>query len=94
MFCPYSRLAGPAIWLGTFAPPQTSALPMVSSVPATEPSTLPPDSEARSITTEPGFICSTIDRDTSIGAVRPGTAAVVISASAAAMYGVSRSRCN
>ena len=37
-----------------------------------------------STTTEPGFICSTIDRDTSIGAVRPGTEAVVIRASAAA----------
>ena len=56
------------------------------------PSTFPPESAARSTTTEPGFICSTISAVTSIGAWRPGTAAVVISASAAAMYGASSSR--
>ena len=68
-------------------PPQTWALPIRTTSPATEPSTLPPLSAARSTTTEPGFICSTISRVTSIGACRPGTAAVVIRASAAAMYG-------
>ncbi len=66
---------------------------MRTTLPGTEPSTLPPLSAARSTTTEPGFICSTIAWVTSIGAVRPGTAAVVISASALAMYGASRSRC-
>ena len=44
------------------APPQTCALPIRTTSPATEPSTLPPDSAARSTTTEPGFICSTIAR--------------------------------
>ena len=33
---------------------------------------MPPDSAARSTTTEPGFICSTIAAVTSIGACRPG----------------------
>ena len=92
MFCAYSREAGPGICDGTLRPPHTWALPIRTTSPATEPSTLPPVSAARSTTTEPGFICSTIADVTSIGAVRPGTAAVVISASAFAMYGVSRSR--
>ena len=59
-----------------------------TSSPATEPSTLPPDSAARSTTTDPGRIASTIARVTSSGAGRPGTAAVVMTASAAATYGV------
>ena len=74
-------------------PPQTCALPIRTTSPATAPSTLPPVSAARSTTTEPGFICSTIALVTSSGALRPGTAAVVISASASATYGVSSSIC-
>ena len=92
-FWAYSRLAGPGIWLGTFAPPQSWTPPTLRTSPGCTPSTLPPDSAARSTTTEPGFICFTMSAVTSTGACRPGTAAVVISASAAAMYGVSSSRC-
>ena len=47
---------------GTFGPPQTWAFPIRTTLPATEPSTLPPVSAARSTTTEPGFIASTISR--------------------------------
>ena len=52
---------------------------MRTSSPGCEPSTLPPVSAARSTTTEPGFMPSTIAAVTSSGAARPGTAAVVIS---------------
>ena len=61
--------------------------------PATEPSTFPPLSAARSTTTEPGAIFETISAVTNLGAVRPGTAAVVINTSAAAIYGESNSFC-
>ena len=44
-------------------------------------SQLPPDSDARSTITEPGFISATIAAVTSTGARRPGTFAVVITTS-------------
>ncbi len=62
-----------------------------SSSPATAPSTLPPDSAARSTTTLPGFMPASMPAVTSSGARRPGTAAVVISTSAAATCGASSS---
>ena len=93
MFCASRLLAGPGIWPATFSPPQTFALPICTTSPGFDPSTLPPDSAARSTTTDPGFISSTIALVTSLGACRPGTAAVVIRTSASAMYGVSSSRC-
>ena len=58
---------------------------VVTISPATEPSTFPPLSEARSTTTEPGAICETMAAVTNLGAVLPGTAAVVIKTSDAAM---------
>ena len=82
----YSRDAATGICEGMFETAPHAAPPTdVTSSPATEPSTLPPVSAARSTTTDPGPMVSTIWRVTSSGAGRPGTAAVVISASAAAM---------
>ena len=79
---------------GTFAPPQTWALPIAHHLAGlrrprrcrrTRRPGRPRPSRASSARPSRAV--------TSSGACRPGTAAVVISASAAAMYGASRSRC-
>jgi hypothetical protein len=72
----------PGICEGTLRPAPHLGVADPHDLAGTEPSTLPPVSAARSTTTEPGFICSTIARSPA-SAPAPGTAAVVISASAA-----------
>ena len=76
----------------TVTVPLPSAVGTATSSPATEPSTLPPDSAARSTTTDPGRIARTMSAVTRSGAGRPGIAAVVISTSAAATCGASSCR--
>ena len=68
-----------------FCPPQIFT-PFTSRIcPATEPSTLPPLSEAISAITDPYFIPLSIADVTSLGAGLPGTAAVVTKTSVAVM---------
>jgi hypothetical protein len=57
--------------------------------PGSVSSQLPPASPARSITTAPGFIRSTADAVTSLGAGRPGTSAVVMTTSNSVIASVS-----
>ena len=62
----------------TVTVPLPSEVGTATSSPATDPSTLPPDSAARSTTTDPGRIARTMSAVTRSGAGRPGIAAVVI----------------
>ena len=66
-----------------FVIPCTTTSPCSTSMPGCDSSQLPPWSAARSTTTEPGFIPSTIAVVTRMGALRPGTAAVVMTTSEA-----------
>src|SRR5918994_3487736 len=61
--------------------------------PASVNSQLPPVSAARSTITEPGLIFCTAPSVTSSGALRPGTAAVEMTASILPISTASRSRC-
>ena len=81
-------------WLGTSFPPQIRTPLLVMTIsPGFDPSTLPPVSAARSTITVPSSIASTIAAVIKRGAVRPGTAAVVITTCDLAIYGVRSSRC-
>ena len=53
---------------GYIPPPHSCTGPTRTTLPATTPSTLPPDSAARSTTTDPGAICRIISVVTSSGA--------------------------
>ncbi len=64
-----------SVWPMTVTPPQSTT----SS--ATQASQLPPFAAARSTTTEPGLITSSISRVISTGARRPGMSAVVMTMS-------------
>ena len=77
-------LVGGIIVLGTARGTAELALGFVAVVLATLSSQLPPLSAARSTMTLPGAIARTISAVTRTGALRPGMAAVVITASAAA----------
>src|SRR4029077_3320678 len=73
------------IVLGRFVSP-TSVTPARSTIsPGSVSSQLPPVSAARSTTTAPGRIASTAAAGMIFGAGRPGTAAVVITASKSAI---------
>ena len=75
--------ASGAIAEAIFCPPQIFT-PFTSTIcPATDPSTLPPLSEAMSAITDPYFIPLSIAEVTSLGAGLPGTAAVVTKTSVA-----------
>src|SRR5581483_3118585 len=77
----YSRLASDAISLGRFVGP-TIVTPLSTTVsPGLVSSQFPPVAAARSTITEPGRTASTALAGISFGAGRPGTAAVVITAS-------------
>src|SRR5439155_23572459 len=78
---------------GTLRVPMIVTPPTSTSLPAWVSSTLPPVSAARSTITEPGRIPLTISPVTSSGALRPGTAAVVITTSDFAMYSPISSLC-
>ena len=57
------------------------------------PTTLPPCSTARSISTEPGFIEATCSALTSFGAGRPGISAVVTTMSCFLMWSATSAAC-
>src|SRR5207237_3111188 len=80
----YSWLACTGTVLGILRVPSITTPPTSRTSPGFRPSVLPPVSAARSTITEPGHIRATISLVTRIGARRPGTAAVVITTSAAA----------
>ena len=58
-----------------------AAFPCSTVSPATVSSQLPPPSAAMSMMTDPGPMSSTMAAVTSVGALRPGTAAVVMTTS-------------
>src|SRR5689334_1112424 len=80
----YSRLAWKGSWLGRLSVPSIRTPPRSTTAPGSVSAQLPPVSAARSTITDPGRIERTISSLTSFGAGRPGTAAVVITQSAAA----------
>ena len=69
---------------GGLAMPTTVVPDRTTSSPATVSSQFPPESAAMSITTDPGPMPSTIAAVSRTGALRPGTAAVVMTTSDAA----------
>src|SRR5215472_2234646 len=89
----YSWLAWSATVLGTLVVPSTQTPSTSITRPGRVSSQLPPISDARSTITEPRRMPLTIGAVTRIGALRPGTAAVVITTSAAPTRPVSSSRC-
>src|SRR5688500_14473112 len=80
----YSRLEWKGIWLGRLSVASIVTPSFTVTVPGAVSSQFPPVSAAMSTTTEPGRMARTISALTSLGAGRPGTAAVVITMSAAA----------
>src|SRR2546423_503005 len=78
---------------GTLRVPMIVTPPTSTSLPAWVSSTLPPVSAARPTITDPGRIRRTMSPVTSSGALRPGTAAVVITTSDLAMYSPISSLC-
>ena len=67
--------------------------PMSTSSPARVHSQLPPDSAAMSTITEPGFMPSTTLAGMSLGALRPGTWAVVMTTSEPWIWAAMSSAC-
>ena len=88
----YSRLAWNGIWLGRLSVPSIVTPSRTTTSPGSVSSQLPPVSAAMSTSTEPGRMRATISAVMSFGAGRPGTAAVVITQSAAATRSASSSR--
>ena len=70
-----------AIVLGRFSSPMTVTPPESTISPGFVSSQLPPVSAARSTITDPGRMRATADAGISLGAGRPGIAAVVITRS-------------
>ena len=92
MFLANRLLASRASRAGMLSWP-TMRTPRCSTTrPRSAHSQLPPVSTARSTTTEPGFIDSTIARVTSTGAGRPGISAVVMTMSCSRMWPAMTSR--
>lgn len=77
----------------TFRWPTILTPPTSVTLPASAPSILPPRSTARSTTTDPGFMESSISRVTSRGAGRPGISAVVMTMSCLAMCSATSAAC-
>ena len=79
--------------LGRFVSPTIVTPPSENSSPGRVSSQLPPVSAARSTITEPGRIARTALAGISLGAARPGIAAVVITASNSGIRRASSSCC-
>ncbi len=88
----YSRLAWKGIWLARLSVPSIVTPSRTTTSPGSVSSQLPPVSAAMSTITEPGLMRATISAVMSFGAGRPGTAAVVMTQSAAATRSASSSR--
>src|SRR5580692_4466797 len=89
----YISLAWYGSVAGRLTGPRTFTPPCSTVSPARVSSQLPPCSAAISTTTEPGLMRSTAEREMILGAGRPGTDAVVTTASAAAILESSTSCC-
>src|SRR5215208_7136195 len=89
----YSWLAWNGIVLGRFSGPTIVTPPASTTSPGRVSSQFPPVSAARSTITDPSRIFSTAAAGTSLGAGRPGMAAVVMTASKSGIRSSSASCC-
>ncbi|MNZ94112.1 hypothetical protein D3C78_1132130 [compost metagenome] len=78
----YSAEASAPTWAGRLVGPTMITPFSCTTWSATVSGQLPPWAAARSMTTEPGFICATVSALSRVGALRPGISAVVMTISA------------